>query len=130
MPFLPLSMAHKNICPDVRMRPPESQSQQLLITPPGATSLFLALPSQPLCVPISLGSYAACPGEGETTLSCLLVTAAFWGRRRSWHSSLHSNSTSTVKGDLNMSPALWTMLHSCPVPCLKVQARPDGVGVR
>jgi len=26
--------------------------------------------------------------------------------------------------------ALWTMLPSFPAPCLKVQARPDGVGVR
>lgn len=67
---------------------------------PGASSLPPVLPSQTLWNPISLGSYTAHPGEGETTFTCSPVTALSGVEVSYWHSFLHSTSPSTVKCDL------------------------------
>lgn len=89
------------------------------------TSLSPALPSQSLWAPVSLGSYMACPGKAETTLSCSLVTVLSGEEVSCRHSSLHSSFTRTLKGDLNMP-----LCGQCSIPSLslKVQARQDKMG--
>lgn len=109
----------------------EASRESVIVAPshsPGATSLPPALPSQPWQAPISLGRCST-SRQGGDHLVLLTCYCTFQGEVSHWHSSLHSNSISTVKGNLNMC-ALWTVLCSFTIPCLKVQAKPDGVGVR
>lgn len=130
MPSLPLSITHPKQDPGARIRPPGCQSQQLPATPlepPACPQPCQASPCGPPS-PWTVTWHIKARGKPLYPAHLLLHSL---GQKSlaGTHVCLHSISTSTIKGNLNM-PALWTTLHSFPVPCLKMQARPDGVGVR